>query len=99
MAGSIYLIQNDGKLQAMTEQPYKNEELLQLPECETRSVSVKLKFLLNALARKPIVHSVHHNDVPSFANSKSKRRIKSAGSTSDSNSCAMRLTTSGLAHR
>src|SRR5262245_820198 len=29
MAGSIYLIQNDGKLQAMTEQPYKNEELLQ----------------------------------------------------------------------
>ena len=29
MVGSIYLIQNDGKLQAMTEQPYKNEELLQ----------------------------------------------------------------------
>jgi hypothetical protein len=29
MAGSIYLIQNDGRLQAMTEQPYKTEEFLQ----------------------------------------------------------------------
>ena len=29
MADNIYLIQNDGKLQAMSEQPYNNEELLQ----------------------------------------------------------------------
>lgn len=29
MASNIYLIQNDGKLQAMSEQPYSNEELLQ----------------------------------------------------------------------
>jgi hypothetical protein len=29
MANNIYLIQQDGKLRAMTEQPYSNEELLQ----------------------------------------------------------------------
>jgi hypothetical protein len=29
MAGNIYLIENDGKLRAMVEQPYANEELLQ----------------------------------------------------------------------
>ena len=29
MANNIYLIQEDGKLRAMTEQPYSNEELLQ----------------------------------------------------------------------
>ena len=29
MAGNIYLIQNNGKLHAMTERPYKTEDLLQ----------------------------------------------------------------------